>query len=78
MYLGSIDAIKHAVNVNLGISIMPYYAVKFEIEMGILKELNMGHGNFDYPYNLIYNKKKYLSLTTQKFIEILKEVCVGF
>jgi DNA-binding transcriptional LysR family regulator len=78
MYLGNIDAIKRAVGVNLGISIMPYYAVKFEIEMGLLKELNLGRGNFDYPYNLIYNKKKYLTLTTQKFIEILKKVCLDY
>lgn len=75
MYLGSIEAIKYAVSANLGISIMPYYSVKFEIEKGMLKELNMQHGNFDYPYNLIYNKNKFLSLTTQKFIEVLKKVC---
>lgn len=75
MYLGSIDAIKHAVNANLGISIMPYCAVKTEIELGLLKELNVGREKFDYPYNLIYNKCKNYSLTTQKFIEVLKCVC---
>jgi len=75
MYLGSIDAIKHAVNANLGISIMPYYAVKFEIKMGLLKELNIERRKIDYPYNLIYNKNKNISLTTQKFIEVLKKVC---
>ncbi|MDF2941940.1 MAG: transcriptional regulator, LysR family [Herbinix sp.] len=75
MYLGSIDSIKHAVIASLGISIMPYYAVKFEIEMGLLKELNIGRGVFHYPYNLIYNTNKNISLTTQKFIEILKKVC---
>jgi DNA-binding transcriptional LysR family regulator len=75
MYLGSIDAIKHAVNANLGISIMPYYAVKSEIEMGLLKELKINYENFRYPYNLIYNKSRNLSFTTQKFIEVLKEVC---
>jgi DNA-binding transcriptional LysR family regulator len=75
MYLGSIDAIKHAVSANLGISIMPYYAVKFEIEMGLIKEVNIGRGKFDYPYNLIYNKNKSISPTTQKFIEVLKKVC---
>lgn len=78
MYLGSIDAIKQAVSVNLGISIMPYYAVKAEILMGLLKELNMGRGDFDYPYNLIFNKNKYHSLTTQKFIEVLKKICWDF
>jgi DNA-binding transcriptional LysR family regulator len=77
MYLGSIDAIKHAVNANLGISIMPFYAVKSEIEMGLLRELKVDYKNFRYPYNLIYNKNKNISYTAKKFIEILKEVCSG-
>ncbi len=75
MYLGSIDAIKHAVMANLGISIMPYYAVKFEIEMGLVKEIDIGRGIFAYPYNLIYNRNKSLSLTAQKFVELLKNFC---
>lgn len=75
MYLGSIDAIKYAIYADLGISIMPYYAVKFEIEMGLLKELNIKSKDFSYPYSLIYNKNKYLSTATLKFIEILKQVC---
>ncbi len=75
MFLGSIDAIKHAVMANLGISIMPYYAVKYEIEKGSLKELDMGRGRFAYPYNLIYNKNKYQSNTAKKFIEVLKKIC---
>lgn len=75
MFLGSIDAIKHAVSANLGISIMPYYAVKFEVEKGRLRELTFRGEKFEYPYNLIYNKNKNLTLTTQKFVEVLKEVC---
>lgn len=76
MYLGSIDAIKHAVNANLGISLMPYYAVKFEVENGLLQELNLGE-NDNYPYNLIYNKNKNINYTTQKFIEVLRNVCTN-
>lgn len=75
MYLGSIDAIKHAVYNNLGISIMPYYSVKTELDMGLLKEVILKDKKFDYPYSLIYNKNKNLTLTTQKFIEVLREVC---
>lgn len=74
MYLGSIEAIKHAVQANLGISIMPYCAVKHEIESGLLKELNVHPFECAYPYNLIYNKDKNNSITLQKFIEVLKKV----
>lgn len=75
MYLGSIDAIKHAVYANLGISIMPYYSVKTELDMGLLKEITFSNKKFDYPYSMIYNKNKNLSLTTQKFIEVLRDIC---
>jgi len=71
MHFGSIDAIKYALYANLGVSIMPYYAVKFEIQMGLLKELKINCDKIAYPYSLIYNKNKYLTLTTKKFIEIL-------
>ncbi|MDF2541425.1 MAG: transcriptional regulator, LysR family [Herbinix sp.] len=75
MHFGSIDAIKHAVYADLGISIIPYYSAKLEIEMGLLKELKMNKGDFHYPYSLIYHKNKYLSATTKRFIEILNSVC---
>ena len=74
MYFGSIDAIKYALYANLGVSIMPHYSVKFEIKMGLLKELNIHSDKLAYPYSLIYHKNKYLSITTKKFIEILSTV----
>lgn len=74
MYLGNIDAIKQAVIADLGISIMPYCSVKAEIEMGLLKELNINLEEYKYPYNLIHNKNKELSCATQKFVEVLKEL----
>jgi hypothetical protein len=42
--------------------------------MGILKELKISSEIFEYPYNLIYNKNKSISLTAKKFIELLKEL----
>lgn len=74
MYLGSIEAIKHAVQANLGISLMPYCAVKSEVEVGLLKELNIEACRYSYPYNLIYSKDKNNSITMQKFIEVLRNV----
>jgi len=72
MYLGNIDAIKKAVSSNLGISLIPYVAVKFELQFGLLKILNISEYQPDYPYSLIYNKNKALSATSKKFVEFIQ------
>ncbi len=77
MYFGNIDAIKYAIHADLGISIVPYYAVKSEIKAGFLKELKLKDVNVTYPYSLIYNTNKYLSVTAKKFIEVLNMVCMA-
>ncbi|MFV0343847.1 MAG: LysR family transcriptional regulator [Anaerocolumna sp.] len=73
MHFGSIDAIKYALYANLGVSIMPYYSVKFEVKMGLLKELKINCDKIAYSYSLIYNKNKYITPTSQKFIELLMD-----
>jgi DNA-binding transcriptional LysR family regulator len=72
MYLGNIDAIKRAVSSNLGISLIPYVAVKFELQYGLLNMLNFSEHQLNYPYSLIYNKNKALSATSKKFIEFVR------
>ncbi len=74
MHFGSIDAIKYAIYADLGVSILPYYAVKSEIEKGMLTQLNINCSKLEYPYSLIHNKHKHLSTASTKFIEVLKEV----
>ncbi len=71
MYMGNIDAIKRAVSSDLGISLIPYEAVRYELQYGLLKQLNFPSLDIKYPYNLIYNKNKALSTTTKKFIEYI-------
>ena len=73
MYLGNIDAIKRAVCSNLGIALIPYSAVRLDIKFGQLKELKLVGVNPTYPYSLIYNKNKSLSVTSKKFIELIHE-----
>ena len=73
MSLGNIDAIKKAVAANLGVSLIPYCAVKFELQFGILQQLNVPNLNIKYPYSLIYNKNKTLSAASKKFIDFIKD-----
>ncbi|PXV86676.1 DNA-binding transcriptional LysR family regulator [Lachnotalea glycerini] len=72
MYLGNVDAIKRAVSSNLGVSLLPYVAVKFELQFGLLKMLNVPEVHMDYPYSLIYNENKALSATSKKFIDFVR------
>ncbi|WMJ88978.1 LysR family transcriptional regulator [Anaerocolumna sp. MB42-C2] len=79
MYFGSIDAIKSAIYADLGLALMPYYSVKSDIKMGLIKELKMKEDiTLEYPYSLIYNKNKYLSVSVKKFIEVLELVCNSY
>lgn len=72
MTLGNIDAIKRAVISNLGVSLMPYVAIKFELQYGLLRAINFPDNQIRYSYSLIYNKNKSLSVTSRKFIEFLR------
>lgn len=71
--LGNIDAIKQAVIANLGISLIPKSAIMLELKLGIIKELKYSGNQLFYPYSLIYNKNKYLSLASHKLIESVRE-----
>ena len=56
MTFGSTDAIKRAVSANLGISPMPLSAVALELEIGLIKELQVRGKAVVLPYKLIYNR----------------------
>jgi len=73
MSLGFIDAIKRAVYANLGVSLMPKAAVALELKIGQLKQLKIKDKKWFYPYSLIYNKNKFLSVAADKFIDMIKE-----
>jgi DNA-binding transcriptional LysR family regulator len=71
MVLGSIDAIKQAVSVDLGFSPIPLSAVTLELKLGLIKELNVGGISWSYPYCLIHNKNRYLSPAARKLKELV-------
>lgn len=73
MNLGHIDAIKQAVIANLGVSLIPFSAIKLEMSIGLIKELKLKDKKITYAYSLIYNKNKYLSPATLELIRMVKE-----
>ncbi len=72
--LGNIAAIKRAVSANLGVSLIPYAAVSVELKTKHLKKLAYNSDKWYYPYSLIYNKNKYLSLASKKMIDMIKNI----
>lgn len=70
--LGNISSIKQAVEANMGISLIPYSAVSLELKLGLICSLNIQNHFYDYPYNLIYNRNKYISPAGKLLIDLIE------
>ena len=73
MELDHISTIKHAVEVDIGISIVPVNAIEYEKEWGTLKELPFQGEPFERPLGILYRRGRSLSVATQKLLNILTE-----
>ncbi len=69
--LSSIEAIKKCVINELGISLLPYYTVKEEIQQGILKQAKDITLPHQFSIQLAYHKDKNISLPMEKLIEMM-------
>jgi len=74
MELGSHEAIKRAVEVGLGICILPTCAIKREIKTGLFKVIRLAKEKIFLKYYMIYHKDKYLSQIIQAFIKMALEL----
>ena len=71
MELDHIATIKHAVEVDIGVSILPSQAVQYEQSWGTLTPTPFNDEPFTRPVGIIYRKGRSFSLATQKLIEVL-------
>lgn len=71
--VASVEAIKNCVMNGLGISVLPYYVVKNEIDLGQLKMVQVGRSFPQFQTQLVYHKGKSISLPMQKLIEVIVE-----
>lgn len=67
----NIDLIKRAVEINLGISLVPSVTVKSEIQGGMLKALALTEGPFIRPIAVLYRRGRSLPVPVKKFIAVL-------
>ena len=73
MSLGSIEAIKTAVLMNVGIALVPKVSVASELKNGELCIVPLSLSEMDYPYSMIYNRSKALSTPAQKFLNFVHQ-----
>jgi len=67
----NIEITKRAVEVGLGLALVPQIAVVDEVRYGKLKALDLSEGPFERPIGMITRKRAELSLPARKFIDLL-------
>ncbi|MDE4542774.1 selenium metabolism-associated LysR family transcriptional regulator [Thermoanaerobacterium sp. R66] len=72
--LNSIEAIKKAVEANLGVSVISKLALNEELKSSKLIKIEIEGIKFTRKFNIIYHKDKYLSDLHKKFIDFICSV----
>ena len=67
----NIETIKRAVEIGLGVAIIPRMTVEHEVERGSLMALEFEEGTFSRPLAIIHKRGRELSPAVRKFIEVL-------
>ena len=71
MELGSTQAIKEAVEVGLGVSIISKWAIKKDLKYNNLGMTRIENSSFDRGFYLVYNKHHFLTQATETLIKLL-------
>lgn len=69
----NIELIKRAVEIGLGVSVVPSTTVASEIEAGLLKSLPFTEGPFTRPIAALHRRSRSLPPAVRKFIAVLTE-----
>jgi DNA-binding transcriptional LysR family regulator len=70
--LGSDEAIKRAVEVGIGVSIVPREVVRNELRRGLVRAVRFLNEPIVMQYCMIHHRNKYISNTIRAFIELAK------
>jgi len=73
MVLGHTDALKTAITVGLGVSIMAQSSVQRDVMLGAVVTRKIGIPNFRCTLNVIYHKDKHFSLVGRAFFGFLRK-----
>jgi DNA-binding transcriptional LysR family regulator len=69
----NIENIKRAVEIGLGISLLPLATIRREVEFGTLRSIPLSDVRFERPLGIVHKRHKHLSTAAEKFIELLHD-----
>lgn len=69
----NLETIKRAVEINLGIAILPLATLRREMEFNTLKAIPFSDCEFVRPLGIVHKRHKHLSRAAEKFVELLHE-----
>ena len=67
----NIELIKRAVEINMGVALVPSMTVKSEVQAGILNMLSLEEGPFIRPIAVLYRRGRSLPSSVSKFVAVL-------
>ena len=73
MEFDNVETIKRAVEINLGVSILPQTAILQELGSGTIKAVNFSNERFIRPTGIIIRKGKFLTQAGRYLIELLRK-----
>ena len=73
MEFDNIETVKRAVEINLGVAIVPQPTITQEVSKKILAEVKLEAKDLFRPLAAIYKKNKFLSPAMKQFLNVLKE-----
>lgn len=69
----NVETIKRAVEIDLGVAILPLPTLRREIEFGALRAIPFSDVKFVRPLGIVHKRHKHLSRAAEKFVELLHE-----
>ena len=73
MEIGNTEIIKKFVNAGLCLSVLPYFAIKQDVEDNNLQILPISDVSLHMYSQIFYHKNKYLTSAMVEFLKLLKE-----
>ncbi len=74
MEIDNVETIKRAVELGIGVSVLPMPTVQHEVSEGTLVAKQFAEGSFTRPIGLVIRKGKYLDRASQAVLDMLKNV----